>query len=343
MKFNDIACSPNATRICGEALRDYILNCRMKTARDIWGLGLVRRTNRADEFALGCHKSASVNFWLPPDYAPTAIPNCSGEDDGLGCPTIGLSQAQETMFKLYANKKYGMSYCETQCMSAGSDNPLQVMIDTVVGPAMVEENVHALLAQLAGLYAYAEANAPEIVLDLGDECLNECHAVDIECMRECGNYDAILVHKNVHTQMRKAGCLQQKVCCGDSDFEFGSFADGTAIIPIGKSYGDKFMIDDAGCYISYAFNFGAFEYGEGRHAKPFQTFEDPNANNCDGAEFVFYRREYVLRPIGTEFDCTALAADYANQLELSDGERWNITVPLENFRIGFIKSCCVAK
>ena len=337
--FNEIACGEGTPTICGEAMRDYLINCRMLSAQDIWNTGIVARTNRGDEFARSCHKSAAYNAWLPPEYSDTAIPIC-GDEGQTGCEVIGLKQTQETLFKLYANRKYGMQYCETQCMACDDEDPLSIMINNVVGPQMVELNAVSLLSQLTGLYAYAEAEGLDIVLDLGDECLNECHAVDIECMRECGTYDAIFVHKDVHNRMRKDGCLQQKACCGDSDFMFGAMNDGTVVIPVKKYWADKFLKDADGCYISYAFNFGAFEYGEGCHPKPFQRWEDPDANNCDGAEFAYFRREYLLRPFGTEFDVTGLAADYANVTELADGTRWNITAPLENFKIGFIKSCC---
>ena len=347
--FNDIICDPSAPIVCGEAMRDYLLDCGMRSASEYWDNGIVRVSQRAQNFAEGCNKAAQVKFWLPVDYVEGGIVSCGlGDVPGdADCPDCeGLKQGTESMFKLYTRKCWAMDDCEAACQSCDEDDVIDIVINQVVTPLMIRDNVEKLFSQMVGVYTWAAAQAPEVaeemILDLGENCLDHCAGIDLNCMRDCGEFDGLYVHKNVYREMRKNGCLQEKVCCGDTDFEFASLADGTAIIPVTRQIADKYMIDPDGCYVSFAFNFGAFEYAEGCHKTPFEKHRDPKANCGDGSESVWFRREFVLRPYGTEFDCTGLVRDYASNAELQDGTKWNVTIPLEFFGLGFVKSCCPA-
>jgi len=343
--FNEIICDPSAPIICGEAMRDYLLDCDMRRANEYWDNGIVQESARAQTFAQGCHKAAQEKFWLPVEYAEGGIVAC-GTEENLGdadCPDCeGLKQDTETMFKLYTRNCWAAADCEAQCQSCDEDDVIDIVISRVVTPYMVRDNVEKLFSQAVGLYAWADGQAADIkdemIVDLGTNELDHCAGIDLNNMRDCGEFDGLYVHKNVYVAMRKSGCLQEKVCCGDTDFEFASLADGTVIIPVSRQIADRYLVDPAGDYISIAFNFGAFEYAEGCHKTPFERYRDPKAHCGDGMESIFFRREFVLRPFGTEFDTTGLAKDYASHAELRDGARWNVKIPLEFFGLGFVKS-----
>ena len=351
MALNTILCNEAAPIVCGEVMKDYMLDCTMRQASRIWDIGVVRRTPRAEQFAASCNMEQKYKFWLPTDYQPGGIVSCGlGDVPGdEGCPACeNIGQGAETLFKLYTRKCWTASDCEAQCMGCDEEGILDVVVNNLVSPYMVTDRVYNLFSEFTGLYNMAAADpefapAEDMIIDLGDACLDHCAGIDLNMLRDCGTFDALYVHKDVYRNMRKNGCLQEKACCGDTDFEFDALADGTAIIPVPKKLADLFMKDPAdGCYISFAFNFGAFEYAEGCHKTPVERDRDPSANCGDGAESIWFRSEYVLRPLGTTFNTTSIARDYADQLELSDGANWSVDIPVEDFGIAFVKSCCTA-
>ena len=350
MAFNDIICDPNAPIVCAEAMTEHLLDCSLRSADKYWDIGVARTTPRIQDFAEGCHNSIQTKFWLPFDYSKGGIVRCDtndapGDEDCAPCNT--LSQGLENMFKLYSRHCFGMDDCEAQCMGADEDDVIDIVVERMVSPIMIKDRVNYMFSEFIGLYDWAatqstEDQKAEMIVDLGDNCLDHCAGIDLNTLRDCGMFDAMYVHSDVYRNMRKNGCLQEKACCGDTDFQFDALADGTAIIPVDRKTANEFMLDEEGCYISFAFNFGVFEYAEGRHKTPVERDRDPKANCGDGSESIFFRSTFALRPMGTQFDTTGLARDYAGCEELADGARWNVSIPVEDFGIAFVKSCCTA-
>ena len=349
MGLNTILSNETAPIVCGEAMRDYLLDCTMRQASRLWDSGAVRTSPRATEFAESCDKQKQYKFWKPVDYAPGGIPTCGlaqvpGDADCAPCH--GLEQGAETLFKLYSRHCWAMDDCEAQVMGCSEDDVIDVVVNNLVTPFNVRDRVDAMFSEFAGLYNAAAADADlaeDMIIDLGDNCLDACAGVDLNMLRGCGAFNAMYVHQDVYKNMKKTGCLTEKVCCGEGNFDFLALADGTAIIPVTRDYGNTFMVDPAdGCYISFAFNFGAFEYAEGCVKTPTAVDRDESANCGAGAETVYFRSEFVIRPIGTTFNTSAIAADYANPAELSDGANWTIDIPVDDFGIAFVKSCCTA-
>jgi hypothetical protein len=341
-RFNEVVCQAGAQRIVGGAMQDYLMNDSFKNAAKIWQSGVVQRSERATQFALGGNDIGTVAFWLPPDYSEGGIPNCAdtdGIDSGTECDAIGLNSGTENLFKLYVNKKFAMDYCETQCLNSTEDDPITIVIEKIAGPEMVRQYSHKLMSQLVGLYAHAAArsDADEYVVDLGQAVLDRATSVEIEDLREYGSFDGILVHRDVYRRMKRDAFLSEKVCCEHTGYEYDSFNGETKVISVGKEFGDLYFKDADGAYISYAFKDGAVEYGEGAHPKPFQLWENPDANCNDGSEFAYFRSVFVARPFGTDFTGNP-AKDYANNAELQDATNWNIKVPSEHFNMAFVKS-----
>lgn len=349
MSLNTILCNEATPIVCGETMRDYLLDCTMRQTSRLWDAGAQRRSARADAFAVSCDTTQSYKFWKPTNYQTGGIPTCGVAQvaGDVGCaPCNGLEQGKETLFKLYSRHCWSMADCEAQCMGCDEDSLLDIIVGELATPYNVRDRVDAMFSEFTGLYNMAAADAaiaPDMIIDLGTACLDSCAGIDLNMLRGCGGFDAMYVHQDVYRNMRKNGCLQEKVCCGEGGFEFDALQGGTAIIPVTRDYGDTFMVDPAdGCYISFAFNLGAFEYAEGCVSVPLEVDRDASANCGAGAQTVYMRSEFVIRPIGTTFNTSAIAADYANPLELSDGANWTIDIPVDEFAIAFVKSCCTA-
>lgn len=347
MGLNTIIGNAAAPIVCGEAMKDYMLDCTMRTASRIWDTGIVRQTPRAIDFAQSCDKEKKYKFWLPVDYQPGGIVSCGANDlpGDAGCPDCeGISQSAETLFKLYTRKCWVADDCEAQLMGCNEEGILDVIVNDLVGPYMVTDRVYNLFSEFVGMYNASAAgtggfDTAEMVIDLGNNPLDSCAGIDLNHLRDCGTFDGMYVHSDVYREMRKNGCLSEKVCCGDTDFEFDALADGTAIIPVPRKLADLFMVDPAdNGFVSFAFNFGAFEYAEGCHKTPVERYRDPKANCGDGSESIWFRSEFVLRPLGTTFNTTGIARDYADQAELSNGANWTLNIPLEDIGIAFVKS-----
>lgn len=343
-RFNDIVCQDGVNKFLGEAMRNYLRDdTRYVNSNDIWATGIVQETGRANTHALGGAKKASHRFWMPQDFIEAGVPTCGTTPDAsTNCAPRGIAQGEETLFKLYENIVYTMDACETQCDNSNVDDPLTVAIDELAGPEMRSQGTHKLMAQLGGLFAHVNAlpageDKDSLLLDLGTDVLDKFASADIEFMRDGYDFDGMIVHRDVYKRMKKDQLLCEKSTCGEGGYEFAAFENGLVVINGGKAF-SQYLNDGAGVYISYLFRTGAFEYGEGVHPMPFERFRDPTANCNDGSEAVYFRREYVLRPLGTDFSTTGITTDYPMRADLLDGTKWEIKAPAEQVPFAFVKS-----
>ena len=341
-RFNDVICDAGMQRILGNNLQDYLTNDDYRNANTAFDSGIIQSTDRAREFALGKNKTGQVDFWLPPDYVAGGVPNCADPTDTTGqdCAPIGLNSGSETLFKLGFSKSFAMDYCETQCLNANEDDPLTVVRDRIIGPEMRRQYTHYLLSMLSGLYKNAAAdtvNGGQYIVDLGTETLDRATSTYVEDLREAGSFDGIMVHRELYLKMKREAYLSEKVCCEHTMYEYDSLDGNTKIIPIGKPYGDLYLKDENGAFISYAFDDGAFEYAEGVHPRPIAVDYVEDANCNDGQELLFARTRFVLRPMATSFTGTP-ARDYPTLTELRDGANWKFEREMENFALAFVKS-----
>lgn len=343
-RFNDIVCQPGVNKFLGEAMRDYLRNdSAIQNSNNLWATGIAQTTGRANDHANSGSKRASYRFWLPQEFREAGIPTCgTAVDPDANCAPRGLSQGEETLFQLYENVVYAMDECETQCDNSNVDDPLTVAVEEMAGPEMRRQANHKLMAQLGGLFAHVDAltagdEKDRLLLDLGANPVDKFASVDIEFMRDNYNFDGMIVHRDVYKKMKKDALLCEKTTCGEGGYEFDAFDNGMAIINGGDEF-SQYLNDGAGGYVSYTFRTGAFEYGEGVHRTPFERFRDPTANCNDGSEAVYFRRQYVLRPLGTDFNTAGIAKDYPSLADLLDGTKWDIKAPANQFPLGFVKS-----
>lgn len=339
--INNVLCNENAAELC-EVNTDYINTCFDSAAAQIWnGSGIVQTSERAAAFARGCDFKQNVKFWLPPNWDDAGTYDCNVAEE-VGCNCEGIDMGRETMFKLADVKCWGMNDCEQVCLGSSSQSPLDVIQNQLVGPYFVKQLVGKLLGSAVTIQQAITAAGPEseyasLILD---ECtepkpVDECTFIDANCMTDCGEWDGVLMHKDLVMAALKRRYIEC-YCEFDGGPQAYRTTDGMRVVVVPKSWGDLYLKDANGCYVSIYFKNGAFEYGEGLIPTPFERYRDPKANNCSGAESIYYRRLYTLRPRGTVFNCEQAGDEmFAANTALFDPANWGISIPAENFGLGY--------
>ena len=340
--INGVLCNENAAELC-EVNTDYIQTCKDSAAASIWnGSGIVQTSQRAENFAQGCDFSQNVKFWKPPNWTDASTYDCAVEDE-VGCNCEGIDMGRETLFKLADVKCWGMNDCEQVCLGNSAASPLDVIQNQLVGPYFVNQLVGKLLGSAVAVQQaiIADGAASDYAGLILDECsdapkpVDECTFIDANCMTDCGEWDGVLMHKDMVMNALKRRYIEC-YCEFDGGPNAYRTTDGMRVVVVPKSWGDVYLKDADGCYISIYFKNGAFEYGEGSIATPFERYRDPKANNCSGAESIYYRRLYTLRPRGTVFTHAQVGDEmFAPNSSLFDPANWGITIPAENFGLGF--------
>ncbi|MGB0908202.1 MAG: hypothetical protein ACPGVT_11970 [Maricaulaceae bacterium] len=344
--INNVLCNENAAELCA-VNTDYIHACREVAETTVWGSGIVGTSERASRFARGCAFKETVKFYMPPSWGDATTLSCNvpvGAE--VGCDCEGIDMGQEQLFKLADIKCWGMNDCEATCLNSEGQSPLDIIQNELVGPYFIGQMVGKLLGSAVAIQQSILAAGPsspyvDLNMDLGTDCLDDCAFIDANAMTDCGEWDGVLMHKDVVLKAKKRRAIEC-ICSTDGGPSIFRTSEGTRIISVPKSVGDMYLKDAAGNYVSIFFKNGAFEYGEGTIRTPFERFRNPQANNCSGAESIYYRRLYVMRPRGTVFDCQPSTANdmFVSNGDLFDPSKWDITVPAENFGLGFVTAGC---
>ena len=342
--FNEII-KTDVEQLC-EINSDYIHTCLEEANNTVWGSGIVQNTPRAEAFVASCAFKQERKFWMPPQWTDAGGYHCSVEEEE-GCDCEGLSMGTENVFKIGEVKCFGQNDCEAVCAGTSNQSPLDVIQNELVGPFMIGQRVKKLLAMNTTIAQVLQASKDESYQALVlDECtepkpIDECTFIDANCMTDCGQWDGLLMHKDLFVKARKRGYVE---CYCDETGEGFRTTDGIRVIPVAGAYADMYMKDQNGCYLSTFFMNGVFEYAEMRLPNEVEPYRDPKANNCSGASAVYYRNAYTMSPIGMNLDCDAFDNGkniFVPYQGLITPEAWTPAAPAENFGLGFTLNQCV--
>lgn len=302
--------------------------------------GIVTQNGRINELASGSGKIFDMPKLNDLGNSEANV----GNDD----PTATSTPEKVTSFTDQAIKHFrNNSWSEADLTAALTDprDPLRALAGRV-GSYWTRQYQSYLINILQGVLADNEANdGGDMVHDVATDATGAPTAAELVSFDNIADaqitmgdaledISAIAVHSAVYNQMRKNGNI---------DFVEPQSADMR--IPF---FGTMRVIVDDGLpvasgtnrltYTSILFGPNAIGYGEGSPKTPSEVERKPDQGNGEGVEILYYRRHFIMHPMGVKFTNTSVASTSPTNTELATATNWDRVYDRKQIPIAFLKT-----
>lgn len=294
---------------------------RLSTLSVIRNSGIVTANAQLNLLANGPGSSITMPYW----NRISGNSNVSSDDPAQVATPNKISMGSVIARKIMRNNGWQSADLVAALLA---DDPIQEIRDQVA-QYWVDEEQTVLINLLNGVFAAASmaGNVLSVAVETtaGAVLLNATVAANAEALLgdQAGQLTAWLMHSRVYLNLKAASAIDFKQNPAGTDLGFGTY-DGKAVLiddrcprVAGTTSGFK--------YTSYLFGRGAIGYAEavgaGGPKTPVAVERAESGGNGEGIETLWFRRHWVMSPMGVSFTGTPAAASATNA-ELATGTNW---------------------
>ena len=210
-----------------------------------------------------------------------------------------------------------------------------------------------MIRSCIGIYGDNVANdGSDMVNDISVDTVGEVSAASmfnknsfIDAVMSMGDrFDelaAIMVHPVVYATLRKSDDAED-VYDADGRFLFTSYMNHRLIIEENAT-----LVTDASgtasgdtpdYYLSILFGQGAFAYGQSLPRNAMEMDRYILQGNGGGTEVIVERQNWIIHPMGYDFNSSSISGQSASWAELDNAVEWNRKVARKNIPLAFLRT-----